>query len=136
MELGGRLAVFIFFNGGEPEPREPARALMTDIALIILGHVEDLVACCAKDVKLSASVALADIVDERFANRGLVTVFTQLHQPERNFGISVPEYPSILAPRPQTAGPCRRVKVLKVIEGYKADADSGLSASLGCLCVA
>lgn len=52
---------FVFFDRGEPEPREFAVALM--LALLVIEG-EELIACEAVHVEPTATIAFADVVYE------------------------------------------------------------------------
>lgn len=112
MKFGGLRTSPILFDRREPEPRRSARALMTYVGFIVLGNTEDLTAGRTRHMKDSATIALADAMDECASCRRAV----EGKKTKRDLWIAVPENASVPALGARAARPSSRIEILKMVE--------------------
>jgi hypothetical protein len=130
MKLCGSPAEFVRLDRPQPEPRKPARALMSNVFLAnFVRNEQRVTATEAMDMEGTADVALADLLrigEQPDATEGIIG----LGRFHFHLGKAIPEDPAALA-WPKAFRPLRRVEIRDTVEGDQANAHRVLSAPQG-----
>jgi len=130
MKLRRSPAEFVRLDRAQPEPRKPARALVSKVLLAdVVRNEQRVTATEAMDMKGTADVALPDLLrigEQPDATEGI----TSLDRFHLHLGKAIPEDSATLA-WPKAFRPLPRVEIRNTIEGDQADAHRVLGTSQG-----